>query len=388
MNVLIEFLSDEPIENVITCLNYQMDKVIYVGYKESVAEQKKNILKFLSKYCKVGEVEFCTVPQYNLEEIVASLSGVIEKEKAENNAVYFDATGGEELILLAFGILVKEYSVAMHSYVVQENRLVDLSLSADYSITHLPEKHRPMNIDMFVELHGAKVNYSMHKSVKNEHDDVFADQVSKIGAIAKKHGGKWHPFVNILKECFKPNDSLQVNVSAESVKQAIVSKNGALTSINEMKTIMLDLEKRGILKQIQITDKRCSFVYSSDLVWNCLRDGGSILELQTYNRMKKEVDDCMVGVHIDWDGVIHQGVGQDVLNEVDVLAIKGVVPILVSCKSGKLGANQALYALYELNTVARRFGGKYAKKILIIAQTMSDIHKERASEMGIEIIKC
>ena len=69
-----------------------------------------------------------------------------------------------------------------------------------------------------------------------------------------------------------------------------------------------------------------------------------------------------MGVHIDWDGIIKKP-GEDVLNEIDVLSIKGNIPTFISCKSGKLESEVALHALYEFDTVASRFGGKYSKKV-------------------------
>ena len=42
-------------------------------------------------------------------------------------------------------------------------------------------------------------------------------------------------------------------------------------------------------------------------------------------------------------------------------------------------------ALYELQTVAEKFGGKYAKKVLAAPQGLNDSHSLRAKEMGIEL---
>jgi len=50
-----------------------------------------------------------------------------------------------------------------------------------------------------------------------------------------------------------------------------------------------------------------------------------------------------------------------------------------------MGAQQSLHSLYELETVARRFGGKYAKKVLVTAMALGDAHMARAEEMGIEV---
>ena len=86
-------------------------------------------------------------------------------------------------------------------------------------------------------------------------------------------------------------------------------------------------------------------------------------------------------MHIDWDGVIEAGGNRDVLNEIDVMSIRNNRPTFISCKIG----NVDQMALYELETVANRFGGKYAKKVLATAQELSATHMRRAEEMGIEV---
>ena len=49
MIVNIEFFDEEPIENVITNLNFQMDKTIFFGYEEIMKPHKKTIEAFLKK---------------------------------------------------------------------------------------------------------------------------------------------------------------------------------------------------------------------------------------------------------------------------------------------------------------------------------------------------
>ena len=46
---------------------------------------------------------------------------------------------------------------------------------------------------------------------------------------------------------------------------------------------------------------------------------------------------------------------------------------------------QTLHALYELDTVANRFGGRYCKRVLVTAQPFSGVYMERAREMNIEV---
>ena len=43
-------------------------------------------------------------------------------------------------------------------------------------------------------------------------------------------------------------------------------------------------------------------------------------------------------------------------------------------------------ALYELETVARRFGGRYVRREMIAGQHMTEGYEARAEEMGIQVI--
>ena len=40
MVVNFEFLGGEPIENLINCMNFKIDKVVYFGYHNVIEEQK------------------------------------------------------------------------------------------------------------------------------------------------------------------------------------------------------------------------------------------------------------------------------------------------------------------------------------------------------------
>lgn len=68
--------------------------------------------------------------------------------------------------------------------------------------------------------------------------------------------------------------------------------------------------------------------------------------------------------------------------------MKGLVPILISCKNGMTDTDE----LYKLQTVANRFGGGYAKKVLITtylrkSERSLESLKQRAKEMKIRLIE-
>ena len=66
-------------------------------------------------------------------------------------------------------------------------------------------------------------------------------------------------------------------------------------------------------------------------------------------------------------------------NEIDVIALEGYTPIFISCKNG----NVDKMAFYELDTVAKRFGGKYVKKEFSTGSEMNESSACRAKEMNI-----
>jgi len=53
MVVVFEFLSREPIENVITAMNFQVDRLVFFGNHEDIISQKEKTENFLRKYCAV-----------------------------------------------------------------------------------------------------------------------------------------------------------------------------------------------------------------------------------------------------------------------------------------------------------------------------------------------
>ena len=78
MNVLIEFFDEEPIENLITCTHFHMDKVICFGYKPIMTLEGRGKLKRSHKaLCGDHEMEFVEVPYGDLNEIVDIMDGVL-----------------------------------------------------------------------------------------------------------------------------------------------------------------------------------------------------------------------------------------------------------------------------------------------------------------------
>lgn len=160
--------------------------------------------------------------------------------------------------------------------------------------------------------------------------------------------------------------------------------------------ILLSLRDKGLVQKCKVDENTLEFRYKNDQVRKLLLKGGNILELYTYmigNEISTENDgfynDIDIGVFIDWDGVVHnfKESVKDTRNEIDVMLMRGVKPVFISCKNGELKKE----ALYELDTVANRFGGEYAKRIIITTDAGNSFEgykyiMQRAKDMNIKVI--
>lgn len=387
MVVNFEFLGSEPIENVITCMNYQVGKVVFFGYQEMIDLHRKSTEKFLKKYCGVQQVVFHALSHENLPAILKAMRKAIDYEKSQKSSIYFDITGGENLILVAFGILSKECEARMHYYDVERNKLIELEEGAKGAISReVSTQQVKFDLDNYIQLMGGIINYTLHKEGKAVKSKQFAEDVEKIWSVARKYWDYWNPFSMFLRENLKPDETLAVCVKESDIQRALAFSKTKLKKLSKLNEILDALRSNGAIKRLERSNGTYRFAFKNQQVKDCLWDGGSILELYTYQKERKRSDDCRIGVHIDWDGVIHSK-DADVLNEIDVLVMRDNIPVFMSCKSGNMGAGQALQALYELETVAGRFGGKYAKKVLVATRSLGKAAQARALEMGIEVRK-
>lgn len=134
------------------------------------------------------------------------------------------------------------------------------------------------------------------------------------------------------------------------------------------------------LKNSALTRDCLRFAIKNAQIKRCLAKAGSVLEIKMLLLANSALDDdgnqyyndAASGVTIVWSN--HGSSARrwnfydestdycdiNTENEIDVMLMRGVIPVFVSCKNGAVDSNE----LYKLNTVADRFGSIYAKKSL------------------------
>ena len=137
-----------------------------------------------------------------------------------------------------------------------------------------------------------------------------------------------------------------------------------------VKDLLDKFQRYGVINDFS-TRNVLEYTYTSALMRYCTQKAGNVLEVKTLlegrsvlNKGAMFFQDCRMSVGIDWNGVVHDVTDRapETRNEIDVVLIHGTTPLFVSCKNGNVGEEE----LYKLHTVAERFGGPYAKKMLIV----------------------
>ena len=381
MIVNYEFLVNEPLDNLITCLNYAVDRVVYFGYERTITRHMMTLKHFLSKRCGIEDVTFIELPEYKLGDTLRIIESEIRRSLSQNDDIYFDITSGDSVSILAFGILSGRYHLPVHTFDVKANKVIDLTRSTRRISRDVPKRKISLDIESYIEMRGGVINYRMRKNLKSSTDPQFMRDVNEIWKIAKKYSSVWTVFSDFIKKEMIPDGNLTVRQDGNDIMRALKKSGEKFKDPSLLNAILSDLDTAGIIRTLKHKEGDYAFKFKNRKVKDCIWDAGAVLEFHVYQKLKRQVDDCAIGVHLDWDGIINQSRNTDVLNEVDVLAVKDNMISFISCKFGTPNKT----ALYELDTVVRRFGGKYAHKALFTLGEVSEVDRIRANEMLIDI---
>lgn len=384
MIVNIEFFSRDFLQNVVTCLKCKVDKVIFIGYPDVMTENAKNRhIKLLKKIADINTVEFISVGREEMSDIKFKLNNAVEEELGKGNQVFFDLTGGEDLVLVAAGMMATKHNIPVKRTDIKNDRVIEYS-AVFFEKEYMPDsiREKSLTIEDYVYMQGACINDNYAKSYKQHRNNAeYNKTIEKLWELRKKYDSKWNSICMIIAELrkyFEGNSfKSDFSVITPHIEKRYVSRD-------EFTSFLCDMYDNKLITGLDCSGNSCKFTALQMYTIDFLCDPGCILELYMHLIISRNslVQECEIGVHIDWDGRIQSGDKKDVLNEIDIMMIKDNKPVFVSCKNGRV-ENEVLY---ELDSVARAVGGKYGKKILITMDELQEVFLLRAKEMGIGII--
>ena len=156
--------------------------------------------------------------------------------------------------------------------------------------------------------------------------------------------------------------------------------HGARNAANE--AALNALARIGFLQDLRIEPgQSVSFRFRDHNIRSWLRDVGSVLELYTYKACVDAgiFNDVISSAVVRGEETLGHG---SVLNEIDVMAARGVIPLFLSCKATDIKTE----ALNELAILRDRFGGKGAKAAIVTTEPCNAAARHRAAQLGIAVI--
>lgn len=404
----IELFDDFAIKNICSSLAQMPDKVVFIG------TDKKKMQKAVEVYKKIlddkVEYDFRTAPPHCLSAIVDAIESVIEEE----DECVFDITGGGELYLVALGVLWDRYinrdddkkvNLQMHRFNILNGKYYDCDGDGAtvFDDTDESKGHKFNNIHPYLTvLQNANIYGGTIKSIDTPIAmETFSD-TNKIWEMCKQDPRLWNASISFVSKY-----AIKTRTNDENPFYfSFIYDDTELEKAQDAHPILKYLYQVGILNQYEhdVEEKKIEIEFANQYVYDCFNLAGKVLETKIYYLATQVVkadgyafDDVQVGVELDWDGFV-TGENTDAINEVDLILMDGMVPIFISCKNGQVNSEE----LYKLNSVANKFGGSLACKILITNEIYgmdystgrvknSDTYKEairnRAAEMGIYIFE-
>ncbi len=391
----IEFYDKNLAENICACLKTVPERVFLIGDDlKKLKAHSKNCEKVFEGRGKKVKYICKSVNKNNLQSIVFVLEKIIEKHPD----CVFDLTGGQELYHVAVGIVCERYKhipVEMHRINIKNGTLSDCNQDG-CEIIHKDGMY--LTVEENIRIYGGEIVYDNQKPEGTHIWDIdreFEKDVLAMWDICKTNPKLWNIQIGVLRTAnsLGTTNGLTTSVSSEVIIPELKFTSGRAVVSDEIIDSLVD---KGLIGNLHFDDGGFTVTYKSRQVKKCLTKEGQVLELLIYLAALKSkkrdgnpvYNDVMTGVAVDWDGTINSNTNTvDTENEIDVMMMHGLVPVFVSCKNGSVDTDE----LYKLNTVATRFGGDYAKKVLVTNSidkrgSFADYFKTRAADMGISIL--
>ena len=387
---VIECYSRVHIDNLATCLRVKADKLIILGDLAQMKEPAARYEQILRDRGLATEIVLYDVQEQSAFAICSLLQRLVQQERD----CIIDLTGGDETVILAAGAALARLPedlrsrVQVQKYLHTKGQVLDCidpsrSLAGQYIRLRVEEQ---------IRLYGGTLCESAEPAEKN----CRARDLNSLWELVCAAPREWNRRIGLLRE-------LESHSVSEKKNHIYLDLRGLHSEIRELhskeaqaRQLLSEMDRCGVIEDRSSRSCLC-YTYRSDLLRQGTKKEGNALELKTLLESREIREngalffhDSRMGVTIDWDGLRHtQADGiHDTRNEIDVLLLHGTVPLFISCKNGHVDENE----LYKLHTVATRFGGPYARKILIATDLdgKSDAARralsQRAEDMRIRLV--
>ena len=371
MDTLIELYDERAIENILAPEMFRPQRIIYLC-PEDVAQDRSRQDKLRAFFQHRGwepELIFMTTSLFKADRILRQLLTI--GEKYPGCAV--DVTGGSDAALFAAGMFSAQTGAPAFTYSRKKNSFYDIS-GADFA-DNLECTLSYSVEDFFLMAGGTLLPGRVDNGVLSKYltdFDPFFDCFLRFRR-------DWTDIISYIQK-ISPGEYGQTPPLTVEGKYTVKGDHGARNAANE--AALNALARIGFLQDLRIEPGQLvSFRFRDHNIRSWLRDVGSVLELYTYKACMDAgiFNDVISSAVVRWDETLGHG---SVLNEIDVMAARGVIPLFLSCKATDIKTE----ALTELAILRDRFGGKGAKAAIVTTEPCNAAARHRAAQLGIAVI--
>ncbi len=358
---LLECFTISHIDNIAACLRLRPDRMVMIGNASEMGDSINRYRQLLKQRNITTEITVCAVQNKDLCGVYTAL----REEILQSADCVIDLTGGDECVFLAIGAILAALSpdARQRISIVKFDHNTNTVRNCLQNNDEVQTDTVNVTVEELIALHGG----TLHPDSYQPPSDSTPQDLAGLWDIVSDAPKDWNRSITQLNEFESRSDSkMQVFLPLEYIRDRIPNfrmKEEALRAFLDK------LQRKGIIYD-QSSRYALEYTYNSQLLRYCTLKAGNVLEIKTLleGRAVQEngmpyFHDCRTSVGIDWDGIVYHPVDHipETRNEIDVVLMRGTTPLFVSCKNGNIVEEE----LYKLHTVAERFGGPYARKMLI-----------------------
>jgi len=371
MDTLIELYDERAIENVLAADMFRPQRIVYLCPTEVAQnkESQKQIGDFLRHRGWNPELIFLEASLYKVERILRQLLAISEKYPD----CAMDVTGGSDAELFAAGLFAAKANVRVFTYSRRKNRFYNIS-GAEFA-ENLPCDIQYYVRDFFLMAGGTLLPGRVDNGILKE----YLDDIDPFFDCFLQYRHNWNNIITYMQRV-SPSEYGQVPPMQVQGNYTVKGERGGRISAKE--DALQAFQHIGFLRDLNIVSgEKVSFRFRDENTRAWLRDVGSVLELYVYKACLDAniFNDIISSAVVRWNEVLGHA---SVINEIDVMASRGVVPLFISCKVSDIKTE----ALNELAILRDRFGGKGAKAVIVSTGRCNAAARHRAAQLGIAII--
>ena len=369
MRTLIELYDERPIENVLGTEVFHPDETVLLCPPEVIAQGA--LQETLEKYFRYrgcdARITVVPVSLLDASKVEKQLREILETRPD----CAIDISGGTDAALFAAGAVSGD--TAVFTYSLHQNMFFEIR-NAPFA------RHLPCTITLdarsFFLMAGGTL---LPGREDNELLKQKLPQIDSLFFIFRRYRKVWRGQISYIQ---KISSSENGNLLAEGRRTVKIDHGTAEAD----EGLLHALEKAGLILELQCLPETIRFHFPDEMTRFWLRDIGSVLELQVYRACLAAecFHDVILSAVVNWSGGDSQR--NAVTNEIDVMAVQGVQPVFISCKTSEIKTE----ALNELAILRDRFGGKGSRAMIVTSAPASSgraLMRMRAAELQIEVVE-